>query len=257
MKQKLIFLAVICLSFNALVGCEDEELSAIAEAQSCLDSIPIDIDQTEDDKGLSRGTIWQKAVDCADPIEKYDSQQASIIKCGAYLTGGGIDTSRILDAAQALNDGGSNSESIYLAALTLNRPDETEANTTLAQQAQSACNKTKLDAYIFLGNMAATGTALSAAFGGAGIPNLDDPSSIDPADIDQAINDCVGDSACEETIAEAAVEIADTYCGSSAGQDDEVCSDIQDAIDSAGGDTSILTESLLCLLDGQPENCVP
>jgi hypothetical protein len=185
------------------------------------------------------------------------SQQASIIKCGAYLTGGGIDTSRIVDAAKSLNDGGANSESVYLAALTLNRPDDTDVNVDLALQAQEACNDTGLDGYIYIGNLAATGTALSNAFGGSGIPNLDDPSSIDPNDIDTAIDNCVGNSACEDIVADSAVELADSYCDSNAGKDDEFCTDIQDAIDSAGGDKSVLTESLLCLLDGQPENCVP
>jgi hypothetical protein len=89
------------------------------------------------------------------------------------------------------------------------------------------------------------------------IPNLDDPSSIDPNDIDTAIDNCVGNSACEDIVADSAVELADSYCDSNAGKDDEFCTDIQDAIDSAGGDKSVLTESLLCLLDGQPENCVP
>ncbi|MEO0335318.1 MAG: hypothetical protein AAF202_02935 [Pseudomonadota bacterium] len=252
MKLKLSFLIIVALGFSGLVGCEDEELSKIAEAQACLDDIPTDIDQAEDNKGLARGTIWQKAVNCADKLDGVSSQQANIIKCGAYLTGGGIDTARILDAAQQLNDLAADSNAIYLAALTLNRPDDTVVNEDLADLAQKACTDTDLDSYIFIGNMAAAGTALSAAFGGAGI-DVSDPSNIDPSQIDSAISACGSDSDCQETIAESAVEIADTYCDSSAADDNEVCGDIQSAIDSAGGDSAALTDALLCLMDGGTE----
>ena len=240
------------LALSGLTGCEDEEAAAISEGQACLDALPNDIDQAEADAGVPAGTIWNQAANCANLVASFNSQQANIIKCGAFLTGGGLDTSRIVDAAKELNDAGSNSEAVYIAYLTLNRADNA-TGLTRSQQAQAACQATEVKGYQFLGNLAATGTALSNALPG-GFPT--DITNVTEGEIDTAIDECIQNSTdCVTTIANSAGNLADVYCTGN-NEDEEICQDLNQAIAEAGGDSTQLAERLLCLLDGQPSDCV-
>lgn len=217
-------------SIIVLPGCEDDETLALAKAQKCLDSQPATI------------TNFNATEACASTVLKYNSQQANIIKCGAFLMAGGLDTTRIANAAKTLDDG-TNQEAIYIAALTLNQD-----GTRRAQLAYTYCNATGVGAYQYFGSLANMATALA----NVGVAFPADPTTIDQTTINNAIDQCnnSGNESCVETIANSATTVADAYC-SNASADDEVCTEINNAIAGAGGDTSKIGDAMLCYLEGK------
>ncbi len=219
--------ALVLVSF--VTGCEEDEVKALAKAQKCMDQLPVSISD------------WEAPLTCANFVSKYNSQQANIIKCAAYLTGGGLDTARIVSAAKTLDDG-DNQEAVYIAALTLNKPDNA-TGLARATTAKDFCNATGVGAYEYLGNLALMGTTLSNI--GTNFPA--DPTQATPAQIEQAIDDCVANPTCVATIADSAETIAASYCAD-ASETDDVCTEINEAIESAGGDTAQIGEAMLCLL---------
>lgn len=224
----------ICFSSVFLLsGCEDDEVLALAKAQKCLDEQPKDLS----------GTNYQGPIDCAAPILEKSSQQASIIKCAAYLMGGGLDTNRIVEAAKKLDDAGTNQESVFIGVMTLNKPDA-DAGRTRSSLAQGFCNATGVGSYIYLSSMAAMGTALSQAFGD--FPA--DPTNLTEAELQTAIMKCNGD--CVTTIANSAQSVASNYCNT-ASEDDDVCKEVNNAITASNGDSDQIGNAMLCFLEGK------
>lgn len=225
--------SLVVITSLALTGCEEDEVKALAKAQKCMDNLPVAV------------TDWEAPIACANFVTKYSSQQANIIKCAAYLTGGGLDTTRIVNAAKTLDDAGANQEAVYIAALTLNKPDDA-TGLTRANLAKTYCNSTGVGAFQYLGNLAVMGTTLS----NIGVPFPTDPTQVNPADVQAAIDACQADAACISTIADSAGTIAESYC-SNAAESDDVCQTINDAIEGAGGDSSIVGDAMLCYLEGK------
>ena len=222
---------VISVAVLALSGCEDDETLALAKAQKCLDSQPATI------------TNFDATEDCADNVLQYNSQQANIIKCGAYLMAGGLDTTRIANAAKTLDDG-NNQEAIYIAALTLNQD-----GTRRAGLAYTYCNATGVGAYQYFGSLANMATALA----NVGVTFPADPTTIDQTTINNAITNCqlpANQTSCANVIADSATTVADAYCDN-ASADDEVCTEINSAIAGAGGDTTKVADAMLCYMQGK------
>lgn len=224
---------VVSVSIFVLSGCEEEEILALAKAQKCMDQLPTSIDPN-----------WSSPLACAELVANYNSQQASIIKCAAYLNAGGLDTTRIVNAAKKLDDG-TNQEAIYIAALTLNKPDNA-TGLSRANSAKSFCNATGVGAYQYLGNLAVMGTTLSNI--GTNFPA--DPTTATPAEIQTAIDNCQASASCITAIADSATTIASSYCDT-ASADDEVCTEVNNAITGSGGDSAKVGNAMLCLLENR------
>lgn len=238
MNNRLLSKSLLVLILSATIGfissCEEkEEILALAKAQKCLDELPTSIDPN-----------WNSPIACAEKVEKFNTQQANIIKCAAYLTAGGLDTDRIVNAAKKLDDG-TDQQAIYIAALTLNKPDNA-TGLTRANTAKAYCNATGVGAFKYLGNLAVMGTTLSNI--GTNFPA--DPTTATPAEIQTAIDNCQASTTCISSIADSAATIADSYCDT-ASKDDDVCKEINTAIDATGGDTTKIGSAMLCYLEGR------
>ncbi len=228
MRNWILAGLLVFISSFALVACDEGEDDDLAKAQECLDRIT--------------DTNFTEAEDCIKPLEKYDSQQANILKCSGKFLAGGLTTSRIMDAYKELENSDAaaedKKEAIFISYLALTPSSK-------AREAAAFCRKTELEGYIYLGDLAVVGSVLSDA------GNFSSPPT--EAEVDAALATCQATPAsCQpEVLAGAVTSVAESYCKKPSAKDDEVCKDINAAIAEAAGDEEVLTAALTCLLNGK------
>lgn len=220
-----------------LTGCEKQELNDLAVAQKCLDDVP--------------SSNPAAAEACFQYVAKYTSQQADILKCSIKLTGGGLSASKIVAASKVAKDSGvANKESLYVAYLALDDPDRYER----AKIAYQYCLDSQLTDLEFVGGLAKVSSMLAEVAGGNF--DINDPSGTASA-IADALDDCVtnpGGSGCDmDDVGETVASISEAYC-SSASSDEDVCTDINDAIAEAGGDATEAAKHFMCKLQNKTYN---
>ena len=108
--RKLMLVALFCIC-SSLVSCESaDETDDLAKAQECLDAVP--------------QSNPASASECLQYVEKYTSQQASILKCSIYMTSGGLVENKVVSAYKALEDNSiQNKEAAFMGLLALDVPD--------------------------------------------------------------------------------------------------------------------------------------
>jgi len=210
----------------SLFGCESDEIRALNKAQACMDEVPADNPSV--------------AGQCFAYVEKYSSQQANILKCSIKLTEGGLGTDKIVDAYKVSKDdslSGSQKQVAYLGALTL-------SSYALAQEAYGYCVLSEISGLKFIGGLAQISSMLGTAY------DPGNPSGSIAA-IESALNGCVTGSSCDMAATGAIVaDLSDTYCANPT-SDQEVCSDINQAIDAAGGDAELAARQFMCQLQNK------
>lgn len=237
MIRFLLTVSGITLIFAlALTGCEDQ--TDIALAQKCLDEVP--------------SSNAAAAENCFRYVAKHSSQQANILKCSIKLTAGGLHTDKIIAAAKIADDDDvPNKESVYVAYLALDDPDRYER----AKTAYQYCLSSKLTDLEFIGGLAKMASMLAQVAGGDF--DIDNPPS-DTADaIAQALSDCVANPAangCDmDDVGNTVSSISQAYCASSS-SDEKICSDINNAINEAGGNAVEAAKHFMCKLQNKTYN---
>lgn len=243
LKQLALILGMLVMTFS-LSSCEDEEANNIAKAQDCLDKIT--------------STNFASAESCMEFVNKYDTQQANIIKCSVKLLAAGLTTQRIAKAYTAISDSTyTNKEAALISIFAL--------DATKATQAQGYCTKTQLNGFIYVANMVLIGSQMAAAAAAAGIPGYTyDPTvpSNFPTDaeVDAILDNCTSDfttTNCNHAAMGAAVEtISESYCAGN-NADTDVCKKINEAVTAAGGDQALVSKQLFCLLDNKHYSATP
>lgn len=218
---------VAILGLFGLTGCEDEEANQLAQAQACLNKV--------DD------AHYADAENCRKHLKGVNSQQSWIIQCSIDFLVGGLTTTKIVNAFKELEDdaNGTNKEAYFIGTMALN-------DTAVADNAFTSCQKSKVDSMIYIAAMARTGTYLSAAVSGI----LDGSGNVDPAKVDQALQDCASatPTSCNPTkIGESVIALQAVYCGTDQA-DADVCDEINKAIDNSGGNPATVGQLLTCLL---------
>lgn len=234
--KKYSFLFLVASLF--VLGCEEKD--KIAQAQACLDAVP--------------SSSPSQASNCLAYVDGDDSQQADIIRCSALLMSGGLTTQKMVNAYKALSgttgSGATvtNKEAVFISTLVLDNPSLTSGYTT-AQQGDVYCQKTQVKGLMYISGLAVMGTMLAKVASDIGGAFSNPPTE---AQVNAAISDCVSgsptSSSCNPTtVGNVATTVANSYC-SSANADQSVCTEVNSAIATSGGNTAKIGNALLCLL---------
>jgi hypothetical protein len=237
-----IFCALILLSAVAATSScsKDTEADDLAKAQKCLDEVP-------DSNPVA-------AEDCLPLVKDYTSQQAMILKCSILMTSGGLIESKIVKGYNALKDDTqTNKEAAYMAALCLDKPD-VNAGYTKAVQADVYCQASGVSGLKYISGVIVAGSFMNMVTGGIDIAV---PTAAQDA-IDTLISDCVTSpsTTCTDNLpalGSTVIGLADSYCAGS-NAEEGICTQITDAVDAAGGDTSAVGKALLCYLNKKTYN---
>lgn len=247
---------IAILSFTGaltLSACsQSKESDDLAKAQQCLDEVP--------------QSNPENAESCLQYVSKYDSQQANILKCSIHMTTGGLVENKVLKAYNALKDSTqTNKEAAFMAVLSLDKPNINDGYTR-AVTADAYCQASGVSGLKYISGVIVAGSYMNKIIGGVDITN---PSAIE-TQVQTMLNKCAPtpptaiDPSCETDIAQlgtTVVTLSDAYC-KKADADQSVCTQINGAVASAGGDTTDVGRALFCYLNKKTYNattneCVP
>lgn len=238
MVARLLVFTLALSATLSLSGCIDEESDDLAKAQDCLDKID--------------SSNYTSAESCMSGIEKYDTQQANIIKCSIKLLTGGLTTERMVKAYTTLKDAAyTNKEAALISSLTLVSdlavpPGKTAK--TKAEEAKVYCDKTGLNGFVYISNLVYVGSSVAVA---AGVDPTNPNTFPNQGDVTTILGECTDftSGTCDHAAVGAAVEaIGATYC-SAGNANSEVCTKINDAVAAAGGNATLVSKQLFCLLE--------
>lgn len=246
--RKWILPLVLCTVSLSLFSCKNKEQDDLAKAQKCLDDVP------QTDPTLANA--------CLAYVEKYNSQQANILKCSIHMTAGGLIESKMVKGYQALeNDDIQNKEAAFMAVLALDRATYTEGFTK-AVTALQYCQQTGVPGLEYISNIIVAGSAMAKALETLTIPmDINDPNSIKTA-VENLVNQCTSGAPPPECTADAAamggavVTLAESYCGT-ADADAGACDQVNEAVQAAGGDPTKVAQALYCYMEKPPKTYNP
>jgi hypothetical protein len=233
--SKVVLAALILTTLSCS---KNEEPNDLAKAQACLDAVP--------------GNDPGKASDCFTYVEKYSSQQASILKCAILMTSGGLIEKKVVNAYNALKDDSqTNKAASFMAVLSLDVPDVNTAYGT-AKKADVYCQESGVPGLRYISGLIVAGTAMAQMIG---TPiDTTNPAAINTA-ITNLVNHCGGATTlpadCQAniaTIGASATVLAGTYCATPEA-DNSVCSQVNAAVASAGGSDAVVGQALFCYLN--------
>ncbi|MBX7231183.1 MAG: hypothetical protein K1X29_03760 [Bdellovibrionales bacterium] len=216
-----------------LLSCESQETDDIASAQKCLD-------------GISSAN-YASAESCMAKISKYNSSQANIIKCSIKFLSGGLTTEKIANAYKKISeDSLASKEATFIAVLAL-------SPSTKATEAQPYCEASGVDGLVYLSNLAVVGSLMSATLPGGGYDPADPNSVPTPAEIATILSNCSPPANCggnHATIGNSVLTLSESYCAGTNSTSD-ICTEINSAITGAGGNPTLVSKQLFCVLDNK------
>lgn len=230
--------ALVCGLAATLVSCgNNQEQDDLAKAQQCLDRVP-----------QSNPTA---ADACLQYVAKYNSPHANKLKCSIYLTSGGLVEDKVVKAYDVLKNTTTNKEASYMAILSLDKPNVEDAYTK-AVSASPVCQASGDAGFIYISSIVIAGTVMNRKIfqlTNSGI-DISSPSSITNS-VNTLLTECTaGDCGMDlDTLGSSAVAVANAYCGQGAA-DQDVCKQINSAVDAAGTDTGDVGQALMCYLKG-------
>jgi len=242
--------------FIVLASCRNQdEINDLAKAQECLDKV--------------NQNRPEEADACLEYVDKYNSQQANILKCSIHMTSGGLVENKMVSAYEALEDDTiTNKTAAFMTVLALDNPTTT-AGYKKAVLAYEFCQLSGVPGLEYISTVILGGTNMARALDSLGLWNgidINDPSTIDTA-VDTLIATCsdathVDYANCfppdtdEATLGTAITALSEAYCDG-AKDDDEVCVQINSAVASAGSDPTDVARALFCFLADPPKNYDP
>ncbi|GEM_PF-4314183 len=219
-KLRLLLTALVVSSLGFLVNCsETTENADVFAAQKCLN----DLTAAEE----SNTALLQA---CADKLGSASSSEAQTLRCSIALMQGGLTTNQIIESFKAEDDTANGQGGLILSLSYNGTVDQ-------AVEAQELCDASGNQGLIGIAGFMVMGTAIC---GGVC------PSNPNASTITSLLNSCASScSAAQETaIANAAVSVADDYCGEEG--DSESCQEINGVIDAnTNADGSINASTLV------------
>ena len=235
--RKILLISMICTT-SFLFGCSDkaEEMDNLAKAQKCLNEVP------QSDPGSASG--------CLQYVEKYTSQQASILKCSILLTSGGLMEDKVVQAAKALEDSSavSNKEAAFMSILSLDVPSIT-AGYAKAVQGNEFCQASGVPGLTYIGGLVVAGSYMRLTMFTLGITlNINNPEAAVTALVDQCTTTPAACAANIETLGATVVTLAQSYCNTGSASTG-ICGDVNAAVAASGGDTADVGRALFCYME--------
>lgn len=232
-------IALVASSIFLISGCEDDKKSKLFKAQICLD----------------KASPGDEAAACYEPIINETSKRAYVIICSARFLERGLDDAKIVAALKEISDdNGTDPTSTAISNLAF--PDS--ATTPTSYDVQFArdtfnnfCVNTESDGLIALSSFAVISTATAFLVDSLAIPGCTGGQlSVDC--VKQGLEN-LDESAETGIIGETALENREVLCGENGlFKDEQLCTDINDAIEKPGNTTNDqIGDSLLCLIDAE------
>jgi hypothetical protein len=250
MRKSILSLTIVAFALLNFSCAKKTEQDDLAKAQDCLDKVP-----------QSNPTA---ADACLAYVQKYTSQQANILKCGIYMTSGGLVENKIVQAYKASKDTTiQNKEAAYMAILSLNLPD-VATGYTKAVAADTYCQQTGLPGLKYISGIIVAGTYLNktiAAITSTSGIDINNPTAINSA-VNTMLASCAAPPpatpapACTADLATLGTTVANlstTYCDNQHAKD-EVCTKINAAVSSAGGTATNVGQAVFCYLNNKTFN---
>lgn len=234
------------LAGSFLVGCKQTEQDDLAKAQQCLDEVP--------------QSNPEAASACFQYAEKYDSQQADILKCSILMTSGGLIESKVVEAYKILNTQANvNREAGFMSVLALNKPTVNDGYQK-AKDADVFCQKSGVPGLKYISGLIVVGSSMAFAINSLpSPPDFNDPAAVSAATT-TLVNNCNADPRVDcpidsPVLATTVATLAQGYCASADPEDDdEVCSNLSVAVESANGDSAKIGNALMCYLGNKTYN---
>lgn len=235
--RRALFIAIICTT-PFLFSCSNkaDEMDDLAKAQKCLNEVP------QSDPASASG--------CLQYVEKYTSQQASILKCSILLTSGGLMENKVIQAAEAMEDssGVTNKEAAFMSILSLDVPTISDGYNK-AVQGNEYCQASGIPGLAYIGGLVVAGSYMRLTMQTLGITlDINNPEAAVTALVDQCTTTPASCAANIEVLGQTVVTLAESYCDTDSA-DDEICSDINAAVAASGGDTSDIGRALFCYME--------
>lgn len=213
---------------------ENEEDRKIASAMACIDEAKNEFD----------------ADVCLQKVDGLTSKQSYLIRCSANMIAQGFTGNRLATAFQELKDNNGNKTASMMAYLVFAKdlPNHT-ADKTLENCTLSGVTSVKgLATMIKTATLAASWTGIPLADSAFDPSN---PDTFDPQELQNQLTNLANTATDEQKteIGNLAVIAQESYCfdGSSM-KDQDVCTKLNNAIESGGGDPKTIGQALLNLL---------
>lgn len=208
--RKIMIAAAFAATSLVLTSCEEDEASAVAAAQDCLNEMRAT---------MSEAQLESKADQCRSLLGTPASEKGFIVECSSYFLEEGFFSSQVIEAFDRIDDSGENASTSLLSVFSFKDEDNADA-------AQVSCSQTGLKTLQVFGELAKTATTIGAAFPGGldalfaadsdgdGIPEIDDFEAA-LAEIDTAEE--------FEDLGTSVTNLAQTLCASGESSFDEAC----------------------------------
>lgn len=226
----LLFLSL--LSIAAITGCELPEDKQIYAGQECIDA----------------ATTAADADRCYNLVSGLTSEKAYLIRCSSHYVAQGFTGQRFASAFQRLKDGSSSGQDPMATAMAY-MVFSVSSTLHTADTAVSDCNLSGVRSMKRLATM----TKLATFVAQQGLGSIPDPNAggFNPSQISTAITNLVNsnDPTANATIGALAQQANEQYCNAgSSFSGNEVCTNIQNAINNGGGNTATIGAQLLVQL---------
>lgn len=235
MKQITLTATAALSAALFLTSCETAEDRQLAAAQDCIDTAKVAAD----------------ADRCHSLVDGLETEKAYLIRCSANYIAQGFTGTRMANAFQRLkDDNGSGQDPMatvmaYLVFTSGTAPHSVDS-------AVSNCTKSGVRSMLRLVTMSKLATFITTA-GLGSIPTNANPldPSFDPAQISTAIANIAGSGspADKENVGNIAITAQSAYCNAgSSFENNEICTNLNQAINAGGGNAQTIGEQLLALL---------
>lgn len=228
-KQRVLINLILA---TALFGCESEERRNIFTSQACLDrvSVPSDLREgTENEVNSKLASLRSEINECIMPITDLTTKDAFVIKCAAGFLSGGIDSSAIVDTYSTIDQEGDQNAVAPDILERLSFGPSVE-DRSLSQQTLSDCSNAGSDTLVALSGLSDIATQFENVAGDGQIGNLIDNYEEDDLSVEEKVD-----------LANTILDSREELCNPESGvlRDEELCSDLNEAVADNGGDDGL------------------
>lgn len=240
MFKRILTPILLVVTAFALSACEEDEASAIAAAQACLNEM---------NSTLSKTQLATKAAECRTLLGTPISAKGFTVLCSSFYLEEGFFGSKILEAFNRIDDTSNDSSFSLMSVFAFN----SESNAT---SANNACQQTGVKTLQVFGDVTVAATTIGKAFPG-GLDALvpDDGTPPSTADFEAALDQI--DTAEEfEALASSVISLSNNLCSSEKdnGFGEDVCPTLETI--TASSDSATIGNCMQqCMKNGKGHQC--
>lgn len=251
--RTLSLFGLSALTLASLSACETGEDRTMASAQSCLDG-------ARDESSAQR---------CVDLVQGLETQDAYLVRCSAAFIANGFSGQKIADAYLTLSDDDNGGTDPMVSLMAYLNFDSSNQNFTPAS-AVTNCQRAGLRSMLQLATAANLATSIQAIasqpinyIDGNGDPQTlpgitftgdsvaDMQAAVDWFDTNGAALETATDAPLEQ-IGNIAIVANSAFCTGLANPNEDVCTNLGNAISTGNGDVTTIAQNLMNLLKDTP-----